>query len=78
MTPSSVESVVNAVACCTHLDRDAEINLEANPTSTEIKKLRYSVDSFLYPALICQVHTIHILACVVLVYTPLLVTKMTI
>ena len=40
MEPSIVESVINAVAHCAHLKSDAEINLEANPTSTEVKKLR--------------------------------------
>ena len=40
MKPSTVESVIDAVASCVHLSSDAEINLEANPTSTEVKKLR--------------------------------------
>ena len=43
MTPSSVESIIDAVASCTHLASDAEINLEANPTSVEAKQLRYFV-----------------------------------
>ena len=41
MKPSTVESVIGAVASCAHLNSDAEINIEANPTSVEIKKLRY-------------------------------------
>lgn len=40
MKPSNVELVINAIATCAQLKGDAEINLEANPTSTEIKKLR--------------------------------------
>ena len=40
MKPSTVESVINAVASSVYLNSDAEINLEANPTSTEVKKLR--------------------------------------
>ena len=43
MKPATVESVINAVASCVHLSFDAEINLEANPTSTEVKKLRLVV-----------------------------------
>jgi oxygen-independent coproporphyrinogen-3 oxidase len=40
MKPTTVESVINAVASSVHLSCDAEVNLEANPTSVEIKKLR--------------------------------------
>ena len=45
MKPAAVESVINAVANSVHLSCDAEINLEANPTSTEVKKLRSVVAS---------------------------------
>ena len=41
MEPGTVESVINAVESCAHLSKDAEINIEANPTSVEVKKLRY-------------------------------------
>lgn len=41
MEPGTVESVISAVASCAHLIGDAEINIEANPTSVEVKKLRY-------------------------------------
>ena len=41
MEPGTVESVISTVASCAHLIRDAEINIEANPTSVEVKKLRY-------------------------------------
>lgn len=40
--PSTIEAVINAVADNTLLHSDAEINLEANPTSTELEKLRYN------------------------------------
>ena len=43
MKPATVESVINAVASCVHLSCDAEINLEANPTSVEVKKLRSGI-----------------------------------
>lgn len=39
--PSTVEAVINAVAANAALDSNAEVNLEANPTSTELNKLRY-------------------------------------
>lgn len=39
--PSTIETVINAVAANTSLDSDAEITLEANPTSAEMDKLRY-------------------------------------
>ena len=38
--PATVEAVINAVCTHSRLDSDAEINLEANPTSAEMKKLR--------------------------------------
>lgn len=38
--PATVEAVINAVATHVTLDPNAEINLEANPTSAEMKKLR--------------------------------------
>lgn len=39
-TASTVEKVINAVAINSKLDIKAEISLEANPTSSEITKLR--------------------------------------
>ena len=51
MKPGAVESVINAVANSVYLSCDAEINLEANPTSTEVKKLRSVVASELLIAI---------------------------
>lgn len=39
-TASTVEKVINAVAINSRLDPNAEISLEANPTSSEMSKLR--------------------------------------
>lgn len=38
--PCMIEAIVSEIAHCTHLVENAEVNLEANPTSTEVKKLR--------------------------------------
>ena len=38
--PSTIEKVVDAVAANAKLDSNAEVNLEANPTSSELSKLR--------------------------------------
>ena len=39
--PGTVSAVVEEIARCAHLPTDAEISLEANPTSAEVQKLRY-------------------------------------
>ena len=39
--PGTVSAVVEEIAHCVHLPSDAEICLEANPTSAEVQKLRY-------------------------------------
>lgn len=38
--PCMIDAIVSEIAHCTHLVENAEVNLEANPTSTEVKKLR--------------------------------------
>lgn len=35
-----VEAIMSEIANCAHLVENAEVNLEANPTSTELEKLR--------------------------------------
>lgn len=38
--PSMVETIVSEIANCAQLVENAEVNLEANPTSTELETLR--------------------------------------
>jgi len=36
-----VEAIMSEITNCAHLVENAEVNLEANPTSTELETLRY-------------------------------------
>ena len=38
--PGMIEAIVSEIDHCTDLVENAEVTLEANPTSTEVKKLR--------------------------------------
>ena len=37
--PSTVDSVIDGISCHAHLASEAEVSLEANPTSVEVQKL---------------------------------------
>ena len=40
MRPETVQGVIDAIASAWRLDKDAEITLEANPTSVEVERFR--------------------------------------